>query len=110
MSNSNEPSQASGQFHSVKGQAVEGIGNLTGSTEWQTSGKKEHAEGEGEQKAAQAKGYAEGECRGVQSRFGPCTSCLISPMLTSNTNFSHCSTTQASSTRSAATRTRSSEP
>ncbi|CAO1623690.1 unnamed protein product [Sympodiomycopsis kandeliae] len=57
---SNEPSQTSGQLHSAKGSAVEAIGNLTGSTEWQTSGKQEHAEGEGEIKAAQAKGYVEG--------------------------------------------------
>jgi uncharacterized protein YjbJ (UPF0337 family) len=36
------------------------IGNLTGAQSWQTSGKEEHAEGEAEYKAAQAKGYAEG--------------------------------------------------
>jgi len=36
------------------------IGNLTGSTEWQNSGKQVHAEGEGELKAAQAKAYGEG--------------------------------------------------
>ncbi len=39
---------------------VETIGNLTGSTSWEQSGKEEHAAGEGEYKAAQAKGYAEG--------------------------------------------------
>ena len=60
MSSSNEPSSLNGQFHSVKGTAVEAIGNLTGSTEWQTSGKKEHSEGEAEQTAAQAKAYGEG--------------------------------------------------
>lgn len=39
-SNSAEPNQTTGNYHSIKGQVVEGIGNLTGSTEWQTSGKK----------------------------------------------------------------------
>lgn len=33
---------------------------MTGSTEWQRSGKEEHAAGETEYKAAQAQGYAEG--------------------------------------------------
>lgn len=65
-------------MHSVKGSAVEAvraplpfflfffrlsvvqIGNLTGSKSWQDAGKEEHAEGEAETKAAQAKGYAEG--------------------------------------------------
>jgi uncharacterized protein YjbJ (UPF0337 family) len=88
MASSNEPSQLNGQFQSVKGTAEEivsilyavallccpdtdadactysppttQIGNLTGSTEWQASGKKDHAAGESEIKAAQAKGYAEG--------------------------------------------------
>ena len=36
------------------------IGNATGSQDWVQSGKQQHAEGEGELKAAQAKGYAEG--------------------------------------------------
>lgn len=53
-------SKQSGQFHSMKGNAVETVGNLTGSTDWQRSGKQEHAEGEGEYDAARAKGYAEG--------------------------------------------------
>lgn len=57
---SNEPNKTSGQYHSTKGNVVEMIGNLTGAESWQTSGKQEHAQGEGEYKAAQAKGYAEG--------------------------------------------------
>ena len=36
------------------------VGNLTGAESWQRSGKEEHAQGEAEYKAAQAKGYVEG--------------------------------------------------
>ena len=53
-------SKVNGQFRSLKGTAVEAIGNLTGSESWTQSGKEEHAQGEAEYKAAQAKGYAEG--------------------------------------------------
>ena len=55
-----EPSKVSGQFHSVKGTVVETIGNLTGLEDWQKSGRDEHASGEAEYNAAQAKGYVEG--------------------------------------------------
>lgn len=44
----------------MSGQVQEQIGNVTGSTDWQQSGKQQHSEGEAEIKAAQAKGYAEG--------------------------------------------------
>ncbi|KAJ6562005.1 hypothetical protein B0H19DRAFT_1219890 [Mycena capillaripes] len=59
-SSNNGPDKTTGQFHSTKGTVVETIGNLTGLQSWQTSGKEEHAAGEGEYKAAQAQGYAEG--------------------------------------------------
>jgi len=57
---SDGPSKQSGQFHSMKGSAVETVGNATGAESWQGSGKEEHAKGEGEYDAARAKGYAEG--------------------------------------------------
>ncbi|KAK7692939.1 hypothetical protein QCA50_004580 [Cerrena zonata] len=58
--NTGEPNKTTGQYHSTKGNVVETIGNLTGLQSWQQSGKEEHAQGETEYKAAQAKGYAEG--------------------------------------------------
>lgn len=53
-------SQTTGQYHSVKGTVVETIGNLTGATSWQQSGREEHASGEAEYNAACAKDYVEG--------------------------------------------------
>lgn len=60
-----QPSQYNGQYHSIKGNLVEAVGNATGAQSWIESGKKEHAEGEAEQTAAQARDYADG----VMDRF-----------------------------------------
>jgi len=54
------PDKTTGQFHSVKGTINETIGNLTGSQDWQQSGRSEHAKGEAEYNAARAQGYVEG--------------------------------------------------
>jgi uncharacterized protein YjbJ (UPF0337 family) len=64
----NVPSKATGQYHSVKGTVVETVGNLTGATSWQQSGKEEHMAGEAETKAAQARGYAEGTMDRVEGK------------------------------------------
>jgi uncharacterized protein YjbJ (UPF0337 family) len=53
-------SKSTAQYHSIKGTVTETIGDLTGATSWQQSGREEHAQGEAEYNAARAKGYVDG--------------------------------------------------
>jgi len=57
---SSNPSKTSGKLHEVTGGIKENIGEMAGAESLQTSGRQQRTQGEGEYKAAQAQGYAEG--------------------------------------------------
>ncbi|KAJ4490440.1 hypothetical protein J3R30DRAFT_80851 [Lentinula aciculospora] len=57
---SSEPSKVNGQYNSMMGTAKEVFGNATGADSWTQAGKDQHAKGEAEYDAAQAKEYATG--------------------------------------------------
>ena len=61
-------SKLSGNLHSAKGAAVEAVGSMTGSTDWQQAGKQERSAGEAEYKAAQTEGYVEGTTDRVRGK------------------------------------------
>ncbi|ETW82303.1 hypothetical protein HETIRDRAFT_427367 [Heterobasidion irregulare TC 32-1] len=56
----NNASDMTGQYHSIKGNIVELVGNYTGATAWKTSGQQEHLAGEREINEAQAQAFAQG--------------------------------------------------
>jgi len=58
--NNNEPSKISGDTKYYQGAAKESLGKAIGNEQMQAEGKATKAEGEGEYKAAQLKGQAEG--------------------------------------------------
>lgn len=68
ISSASEPSQYSGQYHSVKGTLVETVGNVTGLQSWTQSGRQEHDSGEAEVTAARAQNYVEGVSDRVEGK------------------------------------------
>ncbi|KAH8787668.1 hypothetical protein BGZ57DRAFT_755196 [Hyaloscypha finlandica] len=66
--NTNTPSMLSGHAQYAKGYTEETIGNVTGSKEWQESGKKDAQEGINEMKAANAAKTSQPAASGIGGR------------------------------------------
>ncbi|KUJ06848.1 uncharacterized protein LY89DRAFT_768765 [Mollisia scopiformis] len=67
--NASQPSMVTGHAQYAKGYVEETIGNVTGSKEWQESGKKDTAEGISEMKAANQARSGEPAASGIGGKI-----------------------------------------